>query len=84
MKNDEMNYPFYRTLSSEDIINDQQSMLESYSSQDFEYIFMPKQMNPKCFDILKDIVMQERTAVFDLKILTEVINCTYFLLFIRL
>ncbi|VDM14195.1 unnamed protein product, partial [Wuchereria bancrofti] len=46
-------------------------MLESYSSQDFEYIFMPKQMNPKCFDILKDIVMQERTAVFDLKILTE-------------
>ncbi|EJW88670.1 hypothetical protein WUBG_00421 [Wuchereria bancrofti] len=71
IENDEMNYPFYRTLSSEDIINDQQSMLESYSSQDFEYIFMPKQMNPKCFDILKDIVMQERTAVFDLKILTE-------------
>lgn len=30
-------------------------------------------MNPKCFDVLKDIVMLERTAVFDLKILTEVI-----------
>ncbi|KAK6113143.1 PH domain family protein [Brugia pahangi] len=70
-KNDEKNYPFYRSVSSEDVINDQQSMLESYSSQDFEHIFMPKQMNPKCFDVLKDIVMLERTTVFDLKILTE-------------
>ncbi|VIO89469.1 Uncharacterized protein BM_BM4260 [Brugia malayi] len=71
IENDEKNYPFYRSVSSEDVINDQQSMLESYSSQDFEHIFMPKQMNPKCFDVLKDIVMLERTTVFDLKILTE-------------
>ncbi|EJD74252.1 hypothetical protein LOAG_18408 [Loa loa] len=46
-------------------------MLESYSSQDLEHIFMLTQVNPKCFDVLKDIVMLERTAVFDLKILTE-------------
>lgn len=34
-------------------------------------------MNPKCFDVLNDIVMLERTAVFDLKILTEVICLFY-------
>ncbi|VBB32538.1 unnamed protein product, partial [Acanthocheilonema viteae] len=67
----EDNHPFYRTTSIENIINEQQPLLESYSSHDFEYIFMPKEMNPKCFDVLKDILMLERTAVFDLKILTE-------------
>lgn len=40
---DERNHPFYQTRSTENIISEQQqSMLESYSSQDLEYLFMPK------------------------------------------
>ncbi|VDK73089.1 unnamed protein product [Litomosoides sigmodontis] len=61
------NCPFARTIS----LDVHQSLLESCSSQDFGCIFLSKEMNPKCFDVLKDIVMLERTAVFDLKILAE-------------
>uniref|UniRef100_A0A0R3RUU3 PH domain-containing protein n=1 Tax=Elaeophora elaphi TaxID=1147741 RepID=A0A0R3RUU3_9BILA len=67
----ENNHLLCRTLSAESVINEQQSIFQSHSSQDFEYVFMPRKTNPKCFDVLKDIVMLERTAVFDLKILTE-------------
>ncbi|CAG9537809.1 unnamed protein product [Cercopithifilaria johnstoni] len=67
----ENNYPSHRTISTENIFDEQQSLSESYRSQDFEHIFTSKKMNPKCFDVLKDIVMLERTALFDLKILTE-------------
>uniref|UniRef100_A0A183I0X9 DH domain-containing protein n=1 Tax=Onchocerca flexuosa TaxID=387005 RepID=A0A183I0X9_9BILA len=62
---DKRHHSFYRTISTGNFIN-RQSILDSYSSQEPEHT-----MNPKCFDVLKDIVMQERTAIFDLKILTE-------------
>ncbi|OZC09355.1 hypothetical protein X798_03697, partial [Onchocerca flexuosa] len=67
---DKRHHSFYRTISTGNFIN-RQSILDSYSSQEPEHVLMPSTMNPKCFDVLKDIVMQERTAIFDLKILTE-------------
>uniref|UniRef100_A0A183CX58 DH domain-containing protein n=1 Tax=Gongylonema pulchrum TaxID=637853 RepID=A0A183CX58_9BILA len=47
------------------------SLYETQSSQDDENFFTSKELLPKCFDVLKDIVMLERTAVSDLKILSE-------------
>uniref|UniRef100_A0A915PDZ1 PH domain-containing protein n=1 Tax=Setaria digitata TaxID=48799 RepID=A0A915PDZ1_9BILA len=56
-------------VSSENPVR--QSVLETYSKQIDWHLFMQRTVNPKCFDVLKDIVMLERTAVFDLKILTQ-------------
>ncbi|KAM3727749.1 FERM, ARHGEF and pleckstrin domain-containing protein [Dirofilaria immitis] len=59
-----------RTTSPDNAIG-KQLLLKLCSSQEHELFFTQRKPNPKCFDVLKDIVMLERTAVSDLKILTE-------------